>query len=129
MKIKALNPQVRSMKLYAPIDGLIDVDANGVCEVSPKCAVLLVSSTNDWEYLKKKDAQETEETEEDEAEEKAIEKDERKEMKDGLSSMNLEDMKLMAEEGGYPKEEWEKLTSKKLMISYLLKKFDEASNQ
>jgi len=126
MKIKAKNPKVASMKLCVPVDGIIDIDGNGVTDVSPKCAAHLVTGTNDWDYLKKK----TEEVVEDEVddEEDDTELSNREEFEKGLKNMQLADMKAMAKEAEYPKDEWSKLTSKKLMSSYLLKKFDEVMN-
>lgn len=121
MKIKAKNSKVASMKLIVPIDGVIDIDSNGIADVSPKCAVQLVNGTNDWEYLKK-NVTEIEETDNESKDEEVSERDE---LVSGLKEMKLEDMKTMASEAGYPEEEWEKITSKKLMSSYLLKKFDE----
>lgn len=53
MKIKSKNPKVASMKLIVPIDGEITIDADGVAEVSPKCAIQLVTGTNDWAYASK----------------------------------------------------------------------------
>jgi len=53
MKIKAKNPNIASMKLIVPIDGLITIDANGEVEVSTQCALCLVKNTNDWEYATK----------------------------------------------------------------------------
>lgn len=121
MKIKAKNSKVASMKLIVPIDGVIDIDSNGIADVSPKCAVQLVNGTNDWEYLKK-NVPEIEDTDNESKDEEVSERDE---LVSGLKEMKLEDMKTMASEAGYPEEEWEKITSKKLMSSYLLKKFDE----
>ena len=106
MKIKAINPKISNTKLIVPIDGMIDVDAEGVSEVSSKCAVLLVNNTSDWEYLKSNQ--------------------EESELKDQLDEMKLSEMKDMAQEAGLPEEEWKKLGSKKLMGAYLLKKFDTA---
>ena len=53
MKIKAKNQNVASMELIVPVDGRISIDANGVAEVSAKCAAALVKGTNDWDYAKK----------------------------------------------------------------------------
>lgn len=128
MKIKAKNSKVVSMKLIVPIDGLIDIDGNGIADVSPKCAVQLVNSTNDWEYLKKnvpeKEAEDIDE-DDDELEDENEESSERDAFQEGLKAMKLEEMKDVATEAGYPEEEWKKLTSKKLMSAYLMKKFDE----
>jgi len=128
MKIKAKNPKVASMKLCVPVDGTINIDADGVTDVSPKCAAYLITGTNDWDYLKKK----TEKVVDDDDDEEDDEEDdtklsEKEEFEEGLKNMQLVDMKNMAKEAGYPEAEWEKLTSKKLMSSYLLKKFDEVN--
>lgn len=122
MKIKAINPKISNTKLIVPIDGVIDVDTEGVAEVSAKCAVQLVNNTSDWEYFKS-GSEEVEDEQEDETEQ--IE-EHRSELKDQLDEMKLSEMKEMAEEAGLPEEEWKKLGSKKLMSAYLLKKFDKA---
>ena len=109
------------MNLILPVDGLKTIDSNGVVDVSGKCAVALVNGTNDWEYLSKaKDVEAEEEETEDEL-------DERAELEAKLKGMKLEEMKDMAKEGGLDEEEWGKISTKKLMISYILQKFDEAS--
>ena len=126
MKIKAKNPKNSSMQLIVPVDGLITIDANGVAEVSAKCAVVLVTSTNDWEYMKKK-VENSEEEDEDENGDGEL--SEREQFIAGIKDMSLQDMKNMANEAEYPSEEWEKLTSKKLMYAYLLKKYDEVSEK
>ena len=69
MKIKAKNPKISSMKLIVPIDGEISIDANGVTDVSPKCAIALVTGTNDWNYASKVKDSVNEATEEGETEE------------------------------------------------------------
>ena len=121
MKIKAKNPKIASMRLCVPVDGVIEINAEGVVEVSSKCAEVLVKGTNDWEYLS--DPAEVEETEEETEEETT----ERSQFIDQLADMSLADMKAMAAEGEFPEEEWKKINSKKLMSAYLLKKYDEAT--
>lgn len=135
MKIKAKNSKIASMKLCVPVDGVISIDHNGVAEVSPKCAALLVKGTNDWEYLKKSAAktEEEEKTSTDEVEEPEAEEEETEE--DGkfdlerfeayLDGLTVAQMKDYAKEGNLPAEEYDKLSSKKLMKAYLLKKYDE----
>ena len=121
MKIKSKNPKLASMKLNVPVDGQISIDANGIADVSAKCAVILVKGTNDWEYLSKK--AEVAETEEEEEEGEVTDRDK---FETHLKTLKLEELKSLAEEGDMPREEWEKLGSKKLMMAYLLKKYDEA---
>lgn len=135
MKIKAKNSKIASMKLCVPVDGVISIDHNGVAEVSPKCAALLVKGTNDWEYLKKSAAKteeeektSTDEVEEPEAEEEETEEDgksDRERFEAYLDGLTVDQMKDYAKEGNLPAEEYDKLSSKKLMKAYLLKKYDE----
>lgn len=139
MKIKAKNSKIASMKLCVPVDGVISIDHNGVAEVSPKCAALLVKGTNDWEYLKKSAAktEEEEKTSTDEVEEPEVEEEETEE--DGksdrerfeayLDGLTVAQMKDYAKEGNLPAEEYDKLSSKKLMKAYLLKKYDETAEE
>ena len=139
MKIKAKNSKIASMKLCVPVDGVISIDHNGVAEVSPKCAALLVKGTNDWEYLKKSAAKteeeektSTDEVEEHEAEEEETEEDgksDRERFEAYLDGLTVAQMKDYAKEGNLPAEEYDKLSSKKLMKAYLLKKYDETAEE
>lgn len=116
MNIKAKNPSVKSMKLIVPIDGVIDIDANGVADVTEKAAELLVNKTNDWSYL---DAPKTEE--------KDNTIDEDAEVVAGIKKMKIEEMVAMAKEAEYPEAEWNKFSQKpKMMAAYLIKKYNEA---
>ena len=139
MKIKAKNSKIASMKLCVPVDGVISIDHIGVAEVSPKCAALLVKGTNDWEYLKKSAAKteeeektSTDEVEEPEAEEEETEEDgksDRERFEAYLDGLTVAQMKDYAKEGNLPAEEYDKLSSKKLMKAYLLKKYDETAEE
>lgn len=141
MKIKAKNSKIASMKLCVPVDGVISIDHSGVAEVSPKCAALLVKGTNDWEYLKKSAAknEEEEKTSTDEVEEPEAEEEEGETEEDGksdrerfeayLDGLTVAQMKDYAKEGNLPAEEYDKLSSKKLMKAYLLKKYDEMAEE
>ena len=139
MKIKAKNNKIASMKLCVPVDGVISIDHSGVAEVSPKCAALLVKGTNDWEYLKKSAAKteeeertSTDEVEEPEAEEEETEEDgksDRERFEAYLDGLTVAQMKDYAKEGNLPAEEYDKLSSKKLMKAYLLKKYDETAEE
>lgn len=139
MKIKAKNSKIASMKLCVPVDGVISIDHSGVAEVSPKCAALLVKGTNDWEYLKKSAAKteegektSTDEVEEPEAEEDETEEDvksDRERFEAYLDRLTVAQMKDYAKEGNLPNEEYDKLSSKKLMKAYLLKKYDEMAEE
>ena len=139
MKIKAKNSKIASMKLCVPVDGVISIDHSGIAEVSPKCAALLVKGTNDWEYLKKSAAKteeeektSTDEVEEPEAEEEETEEDgksDRERFEAYLDGLTVAQMKDYAKEGNLPAEEYDKLSSKKLMKAYLLKKYDEMAEE
>lgn len=120
MKIKSKNPKIVSMKLCVPFDGIVQIDENGIVDVSPKCAVQLVTGTNDWEYLKKEENKAIDTNVEEEEEELT----ERELLQRALGKMSLVEMKNMAKEAGYNEKEWGKIATKKLMSAYLLKKFD-----
>lgn len=119
------------MKLCVPVDGVIDIDANGIAEVSPKCATALVKGTNDWEYVKKSNSEEEKKVDEvdevDDTEAAGEELSDRERFSSWLDSLSVSQMKDYAKEGNLPEDEYEKLSSKKLMKAYLLKKYDEAS--
>ena len=115
MKIKAKSPSLVSSKLIVPFDGAIDIDANGVADVSPQAAEILVNGTSDWSYLS--DVK----VEADEAD-----ANENKSVIDGIKSMPIADLLIMAAEAGYPESEWSKFSTKpKLMAGYLIKKYNE----
>lgn len=117
MKIKAKNPSVKSMKLIVPIDGMIDIDANSIADVSEKAAELLVNKTNDWSYL-------DEEKENQEKGGKEIDEDAK--VIAGIKKMEIGEMIATAKEAEYPEDEWAKFSEKpKLMAAYLIKKYNE----
>ena len=128
MKIKAKNQNIASMKLIVPIDGLITIDANGEAEVSPKCAVLLVNNTNDWQYVGKAAKEVTEgHDEEDDAEgTENVEKSERELLEEKVKTAKIAELKEMCVEAEFPEDEWKNL-SKALLSAYILKKYDEAT--
>lgn len=112
MKIKAKNSKVFGIKLNVPVDGLIEIDANGVAEVSGKAAKMLVNGTNDWEYFNDSEG---------------VDGNEVDEVISGLKKMTLAQMIDMAKEAGYPESEYQKFAKKeKLMLAYLIKKYNEA---
>lgn len=119
MKIKAKNPSVKSMKLAVPIDGIIDIDANGVADISDKAAEMLVNGTRDWGYLDPAPKNVKDDSKD--------EKSEDEQVVAGIKAMKLEDMISMATEAGYPETEWKRFSKKdKLMAAYLIKKYNEA---
>lgn len=125
MKIKSKNPKIVSMKLCVPFDGIVQIDEQGIVDVSPKCAIQLVTGTNDWEYLKKEENKNAIDSEEkSEVSEESNDYSERELLQRALEKMSLNEMKNMAKEAGYNEKEWGKIATKKLMSAYLLKKFD-----
>ena len=121
-KIKAINPNVKSMRLSIPYDGIIEIDANGEALVSQKAAEALVQGTHDWEYAEKVNSKSEKETDESNAE-----KSEDEQVVAGIKKMKIEEMIEMAKAAGYPEKEWERFSKKeKLMGAYLIKKYNEA---
>lgn len=113
MKIKAINKLVKGMKLSVPFDGIINIDGNGIADVSQKAAKALVTGTNDWEYL------------EDAAEEGEADEVNDEDVVAGIKKMKIEDMIALAKESGYPKEEWKRFEKKpKLFSGYLIGKYN-----
>lgn len=128
MKIKA-KKNIQNIKLIVPIDGLIEVDANGIADVSPKCATTLVKCTNDWDFAKNSSAEKEVDENNEESQENADADSERKELESHLDTLNLAELKEYAKEAEFPESEYEKINSKKLMKAYLLKKYDSASEE
>lgn len=128
MKIKAKNQNIASMKLIVPIDGLITIDAEGIAEVSPKCAVLLVNNTNDWQYVgaAPKDTAETAEEEKSAESTENDAKTERELLAEKVRDAKVAELKEMCSEAEFPEAEWKNL-SKALLAAYILKKYDEAT--
>lgn len=147
MKIKAKNSDIKSMKLSVPLDGIIEIDANGVAEVSTKCGKMLIEGTNDWKELKddKEDSDETKvdeqgskdgeqgdtDTTEENEDGKEDEQPTDEEIIEGLKKLSLEDCIATAKEAGYPEKEWKKLSknekaAEKMMRNYLVKKYKES---
>lgn len=145
MKIKAINPTIVAMQLIVPIDGLISIDKNGIADVSPKCATMLVKGTSDWAFVSgkstaEKDAEVEEQSQEPQVEdevvddasetettEEKVEENERKEIEKMFVGMSLEEMKKYAAEAGIAESEYASINTKKLMRAFLLQKYDEAS--
>ena len=131
MKIRSLNHSIVNMRLFVPIDGIINIDADGQADVSAKCAVALVKTTSDWEFVKSSDsstvqtpAQQTppvnQASQVDPEEQKLI---------DGLQNLTVDQMIEMAKEAGYPETEWGVIKNQKLFASYLLSKYKAATTK
>lgn len=151
MKIKAKNTDIKSMKLSVPLDGIIEIDANGVAEVSAKCGKMLIEGTNDWKELKDDteddDQEKVDEQGSKDGEQDATDTDDDteggeddgdgekqptdEEIIEGLKKLSLEDCIATAKEAGYPEKEWKKLSenktaAEKMMRNYLVKKYKES---
>lgn len=111
MKIKARNPKVHGTKLNVPCDGLIVIGTDGITEVSENCGNALLTNPADWEMVA--------------AGKKEEEKSEEELFLEGLKEATLEELIEMAQEAGYPEEEYSKFVKKqKLMVAYMTKKFN-----
>ena len=141
MKIQAKNKNIKSMKLSVPVDGLIEIDANGIVEVSEECGRMLIEGTNDWEkFGEGKDTKNGKKGSEKapssgKKEEGEGEGDEGqlsdKEAIETLQQLSLADCIETAKAAGYPEKEWEKLSkneksAEKLMRTYLVKKYKDS---
>ena len=134
MKIQAKNQDIKSMKLSVPVDGLIEIDENGIAEVSEKCGTMLILGTSDWKEFKAgKGTGDTEKDGEQDAEDvdEAKKPSTDKEIIEGLNKMPLEACIATAKEAGYPETEWGKLiknekAAEKLMQKYLVRKYKDS---
>ena len=141
MKIQAKNKNIKSMKLSVPVDGMIEIDANGIVEVSEECGRMLIEGTNDWEKFgegkdtkngkkgsEKAPASGKKEEDEGEGDEGQLSD---KEAIEALQQLSLADCIETAKAAGYPEKEWEKLSkneksAEKLMRTYLVKKYKDS---
>ena len=124
IKIKAKSSLIKNIKLSVPYDGTIEVDENGVAVVSEPCANVLVNNTHDWDY-----ANSVETTAKDEVDGSDINS-----LLDKIKSAPLDELISIATEAGYDKKEWSKFAkntkaAQKLMSGYLIKKFNEVSEE
>jgi hypothetical protein len=120
MKIKTEN--IKNAKLVVPIDGLIEIDANGIADVSENCAKIMVEKTNSWKYAEA-EAETEAEVSEPEAEAET-EVDERAEFEKSIRLKKFDELKKFAIESGCDENEVNSITTKKAMVNYLLDKFD-----
>lgn len=124
IKIKAKSSLIKNIKLSVPYDGTIEVDENGVAVVSEACANVLVNNTHDWDY-----ADRVETAAKDEVDGSDINS-----LLDKIKSAPLDELVSIATEAGYDKKEWSKFAkntkaAQKLMSGYLIKKFNEVSEE
>jgi hypothetical protein len=130
IKIKAVNPKIKSIKLCVPVDGIIDIDSNGECEVSEKCAKSLIEGTHDWK--KKENIGDSKKNKEDSnASDDSEESEESDDPKEEFKKMKKDELISFIKENKYPESEWSKFlasekNSEKLLAAYLIKKYNEA---
>jgi hypothetical protein len=134
MKIVTEKQELKGTKLIVPIDGTINIDSNGIAEVSPKAAALLVKSISYWAFFKEdnlrkkveEDPDDKEPSEDDDNSEKKVEEDpddESKKIKENLESKTLKELLTLVGELNIPEQEYKNIkNSKKLMVAFLLKK-------
>ena len=122
MKVRIKTKSIKSTKLIMPIDGLVEIDADGIAEVSEKCAEIMVNKTNSWEMVDGAVEAETEESETAETETEETRADFEKKIR----LMKFADLKEFAIESGCDKNEVDSITSKKEMVNYLLNQYDSA---
>jgi 4'-phosphopantetheinyl transferase EntD len=125
MKIQAKNPNVKSMNLIVPIDGLITIDDKGMVDVTAKCAVELVKNTNDWSYVGKVAESVEKASEADKVTESIVESEEKEEeivlTEESLATLTIKSLREMCAEAGYDESEYKKY-NKADLIKYILKK-------
>ena len=51
VQIKAKNEKVRKKKIIMTKDGMVEINAEGIAEVSEKCAEIMTTCTSDWERV------------------------------------------------------------------------------
>ena len=120
VKIKAKSSLIKNIELSVPYDGTISVDENGVAVVSEPCANILVNNTHDWDYADKPATKED------------VDGSDINSLLDKIKNAPLDELISIATEAGYDKKEWSKFAkntkaAQKLMSGYLIKKFNEAS--
>lgn len=116
MKIKS--KKIRNTKIIVPFDGLIDIDSNGLAEVSERAHDILVENAEEWETASTASDKGKEDVEDSRSEEEKVIAQ--------IKVMTIEELTNLATEADYPKEEWGKFASKpKLLAGYLIKKYNE----
>lgn len=130
MKVRIKTKSIKSTKLIMPVDGLVEINADGIAEVSEKCAEIMVNKTNSWEMVDgaveaETEAPETEAPETEEAEAETAEET-RADFEKKIRLMKFEKLKEFAIESGCDENEVNSITSKKEMVNYLLNQYDSA---
>lgn len=133
MKIKTIRVEVFGLSLIVPIDGRIDIDKDGIADVSEECAKVLTTATNDWDYVVSESDEEIEETDEEDEEDRVegtvdktdAETADVEELGDNLKDMTLEQLRETARELNLPEDEWKKILNKSKLSEYIIEKYKE----
>lgn len=115
VKIQTKNAKVFSSNLIMPEDGMVEIDANGIVEVSDTCAEIMCTCTSDWERVEVNADTDTDDDGGD---------DKRAELEAKVKKATVDELKAMCEEMEFDEEEYGKL-SKKNLQKYIMDKYDE----
>lgn len=115
VKIQTKNAKVFSSNLIMPEDGMVEIDANGIVEVSDTCAEIMCTCTSDWERV---------EVNADTDDDDDAGDDKRAELEAKVKKATVDELKAMCEEMEFDEEEYGKL-SKKNLQKYIMDKYDE----
>lgn len=123
VQIKAKNETVRKMNLIMPEDGMVEINAEGIAEVSEKCAEIMTTCTSDWERVDVI-TEHDEENENSDDNNDDNEEDERSQLEARVKKANVEELRAICKEMEFDEDEYGKL-SKKNLQKYILDKYDE----
>lgn len=122
VQIKAKNETVRKMNLIMPEDGMVEINAEGIAEVSEKCAEIMTTCTPDWERVDVI-TEHNKENENSDDNNDNDEEDERTQLEAKVKKANIEELKAICKEMEFDEDEYGKL-SKKNLQKYILDKYD-----
>lgn len=122
VQIKAKNETVRKMNLIMPEDGMVEINAEGIAEVSEKCAEIMTTCTPDWERVDVI-TEHNKENENSDDNNDNDEEDERTQLEAKVKKANIEELKAICKEMEFDEDEYGKL-SKKNLQKYILNKYD-----
>lgn len=120
VQIKAKNETVRKMNLIMPEDGMVEINAEGIAEVSEKCAEIMTTCTSDWERV---DVITEHNKENENSDNNNDEEDERTQLEAKVKKATIEELKAICKEMEFDEDEYGKL-SKKNLQKYILNKYD-----
>lgn len=123
-RVKIQNKGVQNIKLILPFDGLVQIDGEGVVEVSERCANVLLS--NGWQILgtKKETKVVKEETPTEEVEDNETE--EVDDIASRFNNMKVGELRDLAMEIGFNEEEVK--VKKGELVEMLVSKYAEVDN-